>query len=176
MPRKTVEPINVDTGFETGPLTVAEADALIAEFFKNKDHVEAQTKAFQEFCKPYRDRMEAIEQRFLAAFNAQSESERASVSTPHGTAYRSILVTPKIEPDKRESFLDFCLDNWDSVGNAMLQIGAPQKDALQEYQDKRKEEIDTFIKQNAGRYPDNVSLLPPGVATSSFARVNIRKS
>lgn len=159
--------------FAGGPLTIEAADALIAEYLQNKQHIEAQTKAFQEFCKPFRDRMDAIESRFLAAFNAQSPDQKASIATSAGTAYRSILVTPKVE--QREAYIDFCMEHWDSVGNAMFQVGAPQKDALQDYQDKRREEIEAY-KQQHGVYPENPALLPPGVSTSSFARVNIRRS
>ena len=79
-----------------------------------------------------------------------------SIRTDAGTAYLSTIVTPSIEGDKTE-FLDWCLSEWDTRG-AMLQIGAPQKTALQEYMDAHQGQ------------------LPPHVKTSSFTRVNVRRS
>ncbi len=133
---------------------------LIAEHNRLDDHCKQQSKQFAEYLKPFRAQMEVVEnklQEMLLALNSQNpdSKKKASLSTDAGTAYLSTIVTPKLTD--KEAWLDFCLEDWDHRGG-MLQIGAPQKDALTEYQDA-----------NAGR-------LPPFVETTSFTRVNIRRS
>lgn len=138
---------------------VASPAELIAEHNKIKDFVAAQSKALSEHLKPYNERSTQIENKLLELLNAlntgHSQGQKASFSTDHGTAYLSTIVTPKVVD--KEKWLDFCLEDWDARG-AMLQIGAPIKDALQSYQD------------------DNNGALPPHIETSAFTRVNIRRS
>lgn len=133
-------------------------DELIAEHRKIGDHVTTQNKAFAEYLKPSKERMDWIERQLfikLAELNrGKPEGKRASISTDAGTAYLSTIVTPKVVD--REKFLDFVLENWDQRGG-LLQIGAPQKDAWNEYLDKHQ--------QN-----------PPFTESSSYTRVNIRRS
>jgi hypothetical protein len=128
------------------------ADELVAEHFRIKDWIEGESKRFDEHIKPQRERMNQIAAELLAKLIQEGQE---SAKTQHGTAYISRLVTPKVED--RTAFLDFCLENWEQGGNEMLQIGAPQKDALENY------------KQVKGE-------LPPGVTTSTFTKVNIRRS
>lgn len=134
-------------------------DVLIAEHNKIEDFLKTESKKFNDFCKPYIDRKEEISNKLhemLLALNADKpENKRASFSTEHGTAYLSTIITPKVTD--KEKYLDWVLDNWPEYG-AMLQIGAPQKGSLQEYQDA-----------NDGK-------LPPFVETASFIRCNIRRS
>lgn len=134
-------------------MTEPTAAALIAEHFELDDYMAAETKKFGEFLKPFKERDEAIKNALLALLIEQGGK---GIKTEHGTAYTSTIVTPKITA--RDSFLDWCLENWDTLGNEMLQLGAPQKDAVTQYQET-----------NEGK-------LPPGVETSSFTRVNIRRS
>lgn len=132
---------------------------LISEHNKLDDYLTAESKRFAEFCKPHRERLAAIEaelQEQLNALNAgKPEAKRASISTEAGTAYLSTIMTPKILD--KEKYLDWTLENWDKYG-AMLQVGAPQKDAVREYMDA-----------NDGREP-------PFVKIENFTRVNIRRS
>lgn len=132
---------------------------LIAEHNRIKEYLAQQSKALSELCKPYNERAQEIENKLLEMLNAlnagNATGKKASLSTEHGTAYLSTIVTPKITD--KTAFLDWTLENWDQRGG-MLQIGAPQKDALTSYQD------------------DNNGSLPPFVETSAFTRVNIRKS
>lgn len=136
------------------------ADQLIERFLKLKDHCAAQQKQLSDFLKPFQEQMAEIENKLLAMLNALSknkaESKRAQLACDAGTAYLSTITTPKVV--ERDPYIDFVLDNWDTIGNAMLLIGAPQKDALEEY-----------MTAHNGQ-------LPPGVTTSSFTRVNIRRS
>lgn len=145
------------------------ADELVSEFVRLDDYVTAQTAKFNEHMKPARDRQSEIKDLFLAM---SLDLGCDSFKTPHGTAYKSTIVTPKISEDGqpwvdpetgketrgRDAFLDFCLLNWDGIGNELLQVGAPQKDALKEYQNEHD------------------GALPPGVTTTSFTRFNIRRT
>ena len=111
-----------------------------------------QETALREHLKPSRQRMEQIQAEVTSLMTQQGIK---SLKTDTGTAILSTIVTPKILD--KEKFLDFVLEDWDNRG-AMLQIGAPQKDALQEYMDA------------------NENRLPPAVDVSTFVRFSIRKA
>ena len=136
-----------------------DAASLIQKYNEIKDHLAAQAKAFSEYSKPFNEQLETISNQLLDLLNqlntGKPEGKRASLSTEHGTAYLSTIVTPKVTD--KEKYLDFVLDNWNKYG-AMLQVGAPQKDAVQEYMDA------------------NDGHLPPFTEISTFTRVNIRRS
>jgi len=140
---------------------MADAASLIAEHKQIENHLKAQDKIYAEYKKPYQERQEAIKADLLNMLNelnaGKPEGKRASLSTDAGTAYLSTIITPRIKEGTKEDYLDWVLADWDQRGS-MLQIGAPQKDAIQEYMDN-----------NDGR-------LPPFVETTSFTRVNIRSS
>lgn len=160
MPKKKSEPLSVISDTKVDRNTVQKTPAeLIHAYNQIEDHLSAEGKKFQEWSKPYKEKQEAIRNQLLAMLNAlndgKPEGKRASFSTEHGTAFLSTTVTPKWSD--KEQGLDFVLDNWDKYG-AMLQIGAPQVDAVREYQDA-----------NEGR-------LPPFVEVNSFTRCNIRRS
>lgn len=125
----------------------------IKRYLELDDHIKAQSKAFTEYCKPFREEMQLIQQGFLAEFIAQ---KRESVRTDAGTAYSSTTMTPSVT-DSTE-YLDFCLDNWEEGGNEMLQLRAPQVTAFR-----------AFMDHNQGK-------LPPGTAVAFNTSVNIRRS
>ena len=134
---------------------------LIAEILKLDDWCDQQSSKFNEFLKPHREQIEALKMQLheqLLKLNEAKDGEhpKASISTSAGTAYLSTIVTPSIDGDKT-NFLDWVLESWEDRG-AMLQIGAPQKTALQEFQDAHNGQ------------------LPPHVKTSSLTRINIRRS
>lgn len=140
-------------------MTETKPDALIAEYNKITDHLAAQDKVYSEYKKPYNDRLAEITNtlhaQLLEMNQGKPEGKRASISTDHGTAYLSTILTPKWT-DKTAG-LDWVLLDWDNRG-AMLQIMAPQKAALQEYQDA------------------NNGALPPFVEVTPFVKCNIRRS
>lgn len=140
-------------------MTEKTPDQLIAEHNQISDHLAAQSKVFAEYCKPYNERLTEISNLLLGHLNAlnegKPEGKRASLSTEHGTAYLSTIVTPKAVD--KEKFLDFVLADWDRYG-AMLQISAPKKDEVTAYMDEHN------------------GSLPPHVEISSFTRVNIRRA
>ena len=126
---------------------------LIAEILTLDTWIDTQSNKFSEFMKPHREQIEALKNRLQGMLN---QAQCNSFKTENGTAYLSTITSPSIEGDKT-AFLDWVLDNWDLHG-AMLQIGAPQKAAFQEY-------IDSHDGQ-----------LPPHTKTSSIIRVNVRRS
>ncbi len=132
---------------------------LIKEHNTLDDYCTAESKRFTEHLKPAVERKKQIEallqEQLLALNGGDPTGKKGSISTEHGTAYLSTIMTPKITD--KEKYLDFVLENWDARG-AMLQIGAPQKDAVREYMDS-----------NDGREP-------PFVKIENFTRVNIRRS
>lgn len=135
--------------------------ALIAEIIQLDDWIDAQSSKFNEFLKPHRETIEALKMQLheqLLKLNEAKDGEhpKASISTGAGTAYLSTIVTPSIDGDKT-NWLDWVLEDWENRG-AGLQIGAPQKAWLQEWQDAHQGQ------------------LPPLVKISSLTRVNIRRS
>lgn len=126
--------------------------SLVLEHQQIKAHLEAQSKIFADYCKPYNAQLELIASQIQGTMTEQGIK---SFKTDTGTAILSTITTPKILD--KEKFLDFVLEDWDNRG-AMLQIGAPQKDALQEYMDA------------------NENRLPPAVDVSTFVRFSIRKA
>ena len=130
---------------------------LIKRYIELRDWMAAQSKKFKEFLQPYREEMAAIEGKMLAKIN--SEGGKA-ISTDFGVAYTSETMTPKVED--RQKYLDWLWglsdEEWITHGNAMLQLAAPQVDAVREYME------------------DHQGQLPPGVTKTDYRNLNIRKS
>lgn len=129
------------------------AAELVERYFKLDNHISEQQNKFKEYLKPFAEEIEAIKSKLLGMLNEQGIE---NIRTDHGTAYKSIIDTPKIE--NHEAYLDWCLEFWDAIGSEMLQIGAPKKDAVRQY-----------MEANGGH-------LPPNVSMTSFTRLNIRRS
>jgi hypothetical protein len=151
------------------PPIQVDVSALVKEWNQIKAHLAEQSKAFAEFCKPYRERQDAIENTLHAFLN---ENKLQNIRTQFGTAYKSVSTTPKIED--RDTYLDFCLDSWDEGGNEMLQLGAPQIDAFRKYMEMRERQLEE-MKQK-GALPNDLRVTPPGTSVSFFEKVNIRNS
>ena len=140
-------------------------DQLIAEHNQVDDWLKSETKRFAEHCKPYKDRLEAIGNQLLALSNQQKWD---NIKTDAGTAYRSTLLNVSIseegapymrdgrEQKGRDALLDFALDNWEAIGNDLLLVSA-QKDAVK-------------------RYLEEHGAPPPGIKTSWFTRINVRRT
>lgn len=145
--------------------------ALVAEHQQLTAHLKAEAKRFSEFMAPYNARKLEIENQLHAFLN---ENKLDSLKTDVGTAYKIHSTTPKIVD--RTKYLDWCLDQWDEIGNELLQIGAPQVTAFKGYMEKRKTEIEAFIQVHNGLLPDDTSLYPPGTDASFFESIGVRKS
>jgi hypothetical protein len=134
-----------------------------------KGHIEAQTKAFSDYVKQFKEEQDQIEAWLLDFLN---KSGQDSSKTQHGTAYKSTTTSPKI--DDREKYLDWVLEKWDERG-AMLQIGTPQVGEFKAHMEYRKKEIEVHVA-NTGQLPPDSSVTPPGTSFTTFTKVNIRKS
>ena len=147
------------------------AELLIKEHFALSDKIKAANKQLADFIAPWKSRLEEIDGQLLQLLNSLGTGDKASISTDIGTCYLSHLLNVSINPDAepfvneqgekqvgRLALLDWCLANWEKYGADMLMVGTPQKDALKKYMD-----------ENEGR-------VPPGVSTSWFTRVNVRRS
>jgi hypothetical protein len=126
---------------------------LIREYNVLDDFVDAENKRFAEHLKPTRARMEEIK---ALLHGMMLDQKLNSMPTDNGTAYISVILTPKITD--RDAYLKYIGDNWSKGGSDMLQLGAPQKDVLKDFMGEH----------------DNQP--PPGVEVTPFARVNIRRS
>lgn len=127
-------------------------EELVAEHNRVDDFIKGISKQFVERLAPYKERLEEINNRLLALSNSQKwESFRAE----SGTAYRSTLLNTSIE--SRDALLDFCLENWEAIGGEMLLVSA-QKDAVRRWMDEHDGQP------------------PPGIKTSFWTRINVRRS
>jgi hypothetical protein len=126
---------------------------LITEFTKLDDWIAGETKRFTDHLAPHKKRMDEIKATLLGMM---TEQRLNSMPTDVGTAYISTITTPKVID--RDKYLDFVNEKWDEIGNELLQVGAPQKDALKQYLE------------------DNKNQPPPGIEVNYFNRVNIRRS
>jgi hypothetical protein len=126
--------------------------ALVNEYQKIKAAHEADQAKFNAHWKPALEKLAEIATQIQATMTEQGVK---SFKTDTGTAILSTITTPKVLD--KEQYLDWVLANWDDYG-AMLQIGQPQKDALQEYMDA------------------NDNKLPPFVTVENFVRFSIRKA
>jgi hypothetical protein len=139
---------------------VTEPAELIAQILELDAWCDVQKKKFDAHMLPHREQIEAwknqLQEYLLNNADRTHEHPKASFACDAGTAYLSTIVTPSIDGDKTH-FLDWIEENWDERG-AMLQIGAPQKAALEEWRDAHQGQ------------------LPPHVKISSLTRVNVRRS
>ena len=126
--------------------------SLVEERQQLRAFLETQEKAFQDYAKPYREKIEQLDAQLTATMTEQGLK---SFKTDHGTAILTTTITPKITD--KEKYLDWVLEDWDHRGS-MLNIGAPLKEGLTEYMDA------------------NEGHLPPNIETSSITRFSIRKA
>ena len=128
------------------------ADDLIAEHNRIDDWVKKESKRFEEYCKPHKERLREIEQQL---HDYMLEQKVQNVKGQSGTAYLSRILTLKVE--NRENLLDFAVEHWDEIGNALLLISA-QKEAVRQYMDEHD------------------GTPPPGVSTDYFIKCNVRST
>lgn len=125
---------------------------LIAQYQEIKAYVAQEGEKFDARLKPYVEGMKTIENALLERLN---ERGAENTKTEAGTAYKSTITNVKVVA--RDTFLKFCIDNWNTVGAEMLNVGAV------------KDPIKQFIE--SGGNPAAI-----GIETSAFTRINIRKS
>lgn len=152
------------------PFTELTDEALIQRYFILKDWLSAEKKRFEAHIATYSNESDAIETEFLRRLNERGAN---NTKTDFGTAYKSTLLNVSVSPegekftvaDKngetvlegRDALLEAALQHWEDWGSELLLISA-QKDAVKQYMD------------------DHEGRPPPGVKTSTFTRVNIKRS
>lgn len=122
---------------------------IIDTYVKYRDYVKAKGAEHDAAMKPYLQAMETIEGVLsLELDRLQAES----LKTEAGTAYRSVLQSPKIAD--RDTFLDFVVstNNFDFFTAAV-----------------RKEAVTAYMEENAGQ-------APPGIEVAQIRKLNIRRS
>lgn len=157
-------------------MTVTIAD-LIKRKLELKDKLEVLSKQFAEYTKPDNDAMAACDQAILMMLNAAGTD---SVKTEFGTAYKSTVVSPGVDPeggweklvafvmkDVLEQALNAVEDGKDNDAAIEAVLQAP---ALSFFvRNVAKSAVTEYAEQNNGA-------LPPGVKTSSITRANVRRS
>ena len=123
---------------------------LIQKYIALRDHVEAQTRVFEESLKPYKDGMKTIEDRVTADILACGGE---SIKTKHGTAYRTQVMAVKMAD--REAFMDFVQEDW--VNRNGFLTSAVTKEMVKEY----------LEEHNAK---------PPGLDIAFVNKTNFRRS
>lgn len=126
---------------------------LIDTSLKLREYMEIEQQKFTDYLKPYNERREAISEELNRRMLEQKVNSFKADGI--GTAYKSTRDTFRIAD--KTAFLDFVLEEWDTRG-AMLQIGAPQVDAVRAYMDS-----------NSGQ-------LPPTVTANSVRQVHVKRS
>src|SRR5262249_15549017 len=124
-------------------MTDQTADQLLDRYLYLRDHLDAQDKAFKEWAKPFRDEMEKISAQVHEMLLALG-GDRPKLATGSGTAYFQTTRNPSIMD--RDAFLKFVGENWNTFGNAMLQLRAPQVTALDEYMQAHDGELPPGVK------------------------------
>jgi hypothetical protein len=132
-------------------MTAAE---LIKEHHDNKVWLAEKAEEYEEYIAYRKKRQAVIENQLFEMLQALGGAKQ-SIKTDSGTAYISVIITPKVSD--RDAYLVAVMDNYDTWGAGLLQVGAPKKEALDEYVREYEH-------------------LPPGVETSSFMRFNVRHS
>jgi hypothetical protein len=127
-----------------------------ADLIKDRIQLDAwlkhERKRLEEYFAPVAKQIEDIDNKLLGMLN---EQKCDSFKTEHGTAYKSNILNVKVE--NRDALIDYAMDNWDEIGNELLMVSA-QKDAVKNYMDAHDGKT------------------PPGLSTSWFTRVNIRRA
>lgn len=127
---------------------------LIEQRQKLKAYLDGEQERFNEFCKPYREKMEQLDAQCSAMMLEQGIK---SLRTDHGTGILSEITSAKIKADERDAYLDMCLEQWDAFGAEMLQIGPPKAEAIRNYMDTHEGHI------------------PPHIEMSTVLRFSVRK-
>jgi acyl-CoA reductase-like NAD-dependent aldehyde dehydrogenase len=126
-------------------------DDLIAENFRLEDLIKAAQAKFDEWAKPHKERIAAIENAIRSRLLQRNAD---STKTDSGTAYFSDIMNTKIE--NTALLLDFINENWPEIG-ADVKLNLP---------------IGT-VRQHMD---NNNGQLPPGMTHSFWKRLNIKRS
>jgi hypothetical protein len=162
--KRKPEPAQID--LEEAIAATFDPAALIREYHELDAHIDLQTKAFGEYLKPTRTRIEEIR----STLHAKALEQKVNgFPTDEGTAYLSVITSHKIDSESaytnaegrvstgRDAVLDWALDNWDDYGSEGVTINV-----LKAVVDRWREEHDNKP--------------PPGLKLDTMVRLNIKKS
>lgn len=116
--------------------------SLVSERQQVRAHLDAQDEAYKNYCKPYREQIEKLDAQITEMMVAQKIK---SLKTDTGTAILSEITTPRIIPEQRDQYIDWCLDNWSTFGGEMMQIGSPKVEAVRSYMDANQGHLPPHI-------------------------------
>ena len=122
---------------------------LVEKYLEFKSLVASRTETFEAEIKPFKDGMVTIENEFLRRLDERGSE---NTKTDAGTAYKSTLLNVKVID--QAAFLKFCTEQGGSA--EMMDIKA------------LKDPVKDWIEETGNP--------PPGVETSQFVRVNVRRS
>ena len=103
-----------------------------------------ETARLTEFLKPYREQMQKLDAEITAMMVAQKVN---SMKTDTGTAILSQIDAMSIIPEERDSYIDWCLDNWDEYGGEMMQISTPKVSAVRSYMESHEGHLPPHVKK-----------------------------
>lgn len=154
MPRKKQQAVQLDLVDAANAVSKdhnVSDDALIAENFQLEDQIKAAQAKFDEWAKPRKERIAAIEGEISRRL---LERKSDSTKTDSGTAYFSDIMNTKIE--SVEALFDFVADHWEELG-ADVKLNLP-------------------IGKVREHMEHHNGALPPGMTNSYFKKLNIRRS
>jgi hypothetical protein len=148
--------------------TPSDAD-LVHRYNELRTYKEKREEELGAELKPCVEGMEAIKGEMLRRLNERSPdvTKKANSKTEHGTAFRVRHVRAKVVG--RDAFLDFCLENWDTVGSDILDISAVTSGFVDE-----KGAFYDYVAQH--RDQQGNEQFPPGLEVERTVTVNIRKA
>ena len=152
-------------------------DLWIKRKLELKDKLESLSKQFAEYTKADNEAMAACDQVILMLLNQMGVE---NVKTEYGTAYKSTVVSPGVDPDggwdKLVAFvlkdiLEHALEAVeDGKDNDAAIEAVLQSPALSFFvRNVAKSAVTEYSEQNNGA-------LPPGVKSTSITRANVRRS
>jgi hypothetical protein len=124
---------------------------LIAENHKLEDQLKAGLAKYNEWAKPHKERIKAIEDDI---FKRLVERGADQTKTDAGTAWISRLAS--VQVTDQTALFDFAADNWDKYGDDIKLVITI-------------EAVKRYIEENNGQ-------LPPGIGLSKYSRLNINRS
>jgi hypothetical protein len=118
---------------------------------------------------PFNQGMEVIKNEMLRRLNERSPdvTKKANSKTEHGTAFRVRHVRAKVV--EKDKFLDFCLENWDTVGSDILDVSA----VTSGFSDEKGAFYEYVASHRDGQGNEQ---FPPGIEVERTVSVNIRKA
>ncbi len=118
--------------------------SLVTQRQQLRTYLDGETARLSEFLKPYREQMQKLDAEITAMMTQQGLT---SMKCDTGTAILSHIDAMSIIPEERDSYIDWCLDNWDEFGGEMMQISSPKVAAVRSYMEAHEGRLPPHIKK-----------------------------